>query len=44
MRCHHAQVVTLVKGLAKDSVTIVATIHSPTANTFSLFNRWVFSA
>jgi ABC-type multidrug transport system ATPase subunit len=29
---------TVVKGLVKDGVTIVATIHSPTAYAFSLFD------
>ena len=32
------QVMSVVKGLIKDNVTIVATIHSPTAYAFSLFN------
>ena len=35
-----AQVMTVVKSLACDQdVTIVATIHSPTAATFALFDR-----
>jgi ABC-type multidrug transport system ATPase subunit len=32
------EVMTVVKGLVKDGVTIVATIHSPTAYAFSLFD------
>lgn len=32
------EVVTLVKALTEDGVTVVATIHSPTAYTFSLFD------
>ena len=35
------QVVTLLKGLTSEGVTVVATIHSPTAYAFSLFDRWV---
>jgi hypothetical protein len=29
----------VVKALTEEDVTIIATIHSPTANTFSLFDR-----
>jgi hypothetical protein len=29
----------VVKALTEEDVTIVATIHSPTANTFMLFDR-----
>ena len=32
------EVMTVVKGLVSDGVTIVATIHSPTAYAFSLFD------
>ena len=32
------QVMAVVKGLVKDNVTIVATIHSPTAYAFGLFD------
>ncbi|KIZ07840.1 hypothetical protein MNEG_0093 [Monoraphidium neglectum] len=33
------EVISLVKGLTSEGVTIVATIHSPTAYAFSLFDR-----
>jgi ABC-type histidine transport system ATPase subunit len=32
------QVLTVIKGLAAEGVTIVATIHSPTSYAFSLFD------
>lgn len=33
------QVISLIKGLAMEGVTVVATVHSPTAYAFSLFDR-----
>jgi hypothetical protein len=34
------QVISVVKLLVAEDVTVVATIHSPTAHTFSMFDRW----
>jgi len=38
------QVITVVKALVVDDVTVVATIHSPTAHTFAMFDRCVRAA
>ena len=35
------QVLSVIKGLAAEGVTIVATIHSPTSYAFALFDRCV---
>ncbi len=39
--CTHSsdEVVTLIHGLSRDGTTVVTTIHSPTAQSFSLFDR-----
>lgn len=44
--CHHwgtvvLQVMTVAKSLCKDSITICATIHSPTAAAFKLFDKLI---
>ena len=35
-----AQVISVLEALSSDGVTIIATVHSPTAYAFSLFDRW----
>lgn len=36
--------ISLLKGITAEGVTVIATIHSPTAYAFSLFDRWGFLA